>query len=118
MLKLMLNLILILSIIYLQGIVVLLPILAIMLMILFQTGWLLSIKPYEDPRTAVLTIFNYIMLLFFAYLLVLFTDFVETKITNDAGSLFIVGTLFSIVVNLTFYFVPLCHHCKRSWKRR
>lgn len=68
----------------------------------------MSVKPFRERINFIKDLFNLLTILFLAYLLILFTDFVDQKISDSGGNQFLYVVLMNVGVNLIIaMFTPL-----------
>jgi hypothetical protein len=86
-----------------------------------QICYLVSVKPHEERVNHYKDLFNHSSKLFLAYLLIVFTNFVDQSVSNSGGNQFLYVLLVNIGVNVVFaLLVPLelaLKHMRYMWKR-
>jgi hypothetical protein len=68
-------------------------------------GLIISLKPFIYKSMLILSVFNLAVMLYLAYLLLLFTDFVDQKISDSIGNQFLYTTLIIIALNVLFWII-------------
>ena len=85
-----------------------LSILLVMYTAVVQICYLVSVKPYIESINHYKELFNLLTKLFLAYLLIVFTDFVDRDISDSGGNQFLYVVLVNVGVNLAIAtIVPL-----------
>jgi hypothetical protein len=68
-------------------------------------GLIISLKPFIYKSMLILVVFNLAVMLYLAYLSLLFTDFVDQKISDSTGNQFLYTTLIIIALNVLFWII-------------
>ena len=58
----------------------------IMYMTLILIGFFMNLKPFNEKSTLNIVLFNLSSMLYLSYLQLLFTDFVDQSVSDDAGN--------------------------------
>lgn len=85
--------------------------------IMLQIQYQLHLKPFISTASTLLELWNLSIYLYLSYLMLEFTDFVSHKITEQAGTYFLYGTLVGVAVALSFFIVPALGIILMHWKK-